>query len=192
MKAIVGIDVGVHGALALVAQENDAAPTIVDVIDIPVVGSGAKERVNVLLIQEWLLRHKPLTAFLERTQAFPLQGRSSAFKFGRATGALEAVITLCAIPLEIIEPSIWKRYFHLPGKDKEAARLRSITLFPAAHQLFARKRDHQRSEAVLIALYGLRIPQPVTRTHDETPTASNAAVAEDTLIALTVNKGDAP
>ncbi len=127
-----------------------------------------------------------------RTQAFPLQGRSSAFKFGRATGALEAVITLCAIPLEIIEPSIWKRYFHLPGKDKEAARLRSITLFPAAHQLFACKRDHQRSEAVLIALYGLRIPQPVTRTHDETPTASNAAVAEDTLIALTVNKGDAP
>jgi crossover junction endodeoxyribonuclease RuvC len=136
---ICAIDPGIHGAIALIAQESDAAPIIVSVIDIPVVGSGAKERVNVLQIQEWLLQHGPTTVFIERTQAFPLQGRSSAFKFGRATGALEAVVTLCGIALEIVEPAVWKRFFRLPGKDKEAARQKAISLFPAAHHLFARR-----------------------------------------------------
>jgi hypothetical protein len=56
--------------------------------------------------------------------------------------------------MEIVEPSAWKKYWHLPGKDKEAARQRALPLFPAAHTLLARKRDHGRAEAALLALYG--------------------------------------
>src|SRR5262249_14154896 len=36
--------------------------------------------------------------------------------------------------------------------DKEIARQRTLQLFPAAHALLARKKDHQRAEAALIAL----------------------------------------
>jgi hypothetical protein len=36
--------------------------------------------------------------------------------------------------------------------DKEIARQRALQLFPAAHALLARKKDHQRAEAALIAL----------------------------------------
>jgi hypothetical protein len=57
---------------------------------------------------------------------------------------------------------------------------RRRALFPAAHGLFARRKDHQRAEAVLIAIYGLRTLQPVTKT-DEMPAASDAAAAEDVL-----------
>jgi crossover junction endodeoxyribonuclease RuvC len=48
---------------------------------------------------------------------------------------------------------VWKRFWHLPGKDKEAARQKALQLFPDAHAALARKRDHGRGEAALIALY---------------------------------------
>jgi crossover junction endodeoxyribonuclease RuvC len=91
---------------------------------------------------------------IERAQAMPKQGASSGFKYGRATGAIETVITCCEIPMTIIEPSMWKRFHHLPGKDKETARQRALQLFPTAHAWLARKKDHGRAEAALVALYG--------------------------------------
>ena len=156
MPHILGIDPGIRGGLAIISSNDGAAPTLVDAIDIPTVGTGAKERVNVLLIQEWLLQHGPTFAFIERGQAMPRQGASSGFKYGRSVGSAEATITLCGIPLEIVEPSVWKRFFKLPGKNKKAARQKAIALFPTAHQFFARRKDHQRAEAALLALYGLK------------------------------------
>ena len=92
----------------------------------------------------------------------PKQGASSGFKYGRAVGAIEAVMACCAIPLTIVEPSIWKKFHALRGGDKEAGRQRALQLFPTAHALLARKKDHGRAEAALIALSGLhqfnRIP----------------------------------
>ena len=86
----------------------------------------------------------------------PRQGASAGFKYGRAVGAIEAAITLCGIPVTIVEPSMWKRFWRLPGKDKESSRQQALQLFPAAHAELARKKDHGRAEASLIALYGAR------------------------------------
>jgi crossover junction endodeoxyribonuclease RuvC len=132
---------------------DGAAPVLLECIDIPVIGVGAKERVDVAAIRNFIERHKPVRALIERAQAMPRQGASSGFKYGRAVDAIEAAIVLCSISLEIIEPSAWKRYWHLPGKDKEAARQKALQLFPDAHAALARKRDHGRAEAALIALY---------------------------------------
>src|SRR5262249_46209956 len=87
----------------------------------------------------------------ERAQAMPRQGASSGFKYGRGTGALEAIITICGVALEVVEPAIWKKTFRLRGKDKEAARQRALELFPTAHHALARRKDHGRAEAILIA-----------------------------------------
>jgi predicted RNase H-like nuclease (RuvC/YqgF family) len=51
---ILGVDPGIHGGLAIVAAEDGAAPRLVEVIDIPVIGTAAKERVDVLAIHEWV------------------------------------------------------------------------------------------------------------------------------------------
>jgi hypothetical protein len=150
---IVGVDPGLSGACALLEIANSDT-ALVDVIDVPITGSGAKQSVDVIQLQEWLQRHGPRHAFLERAQAMPRQGASSGFKYGRVVGALEATLMLSAVPLVIVEPSKWKRHFHLQGADKEGARQLAIRLFPREHRFFARKRDHNRSEAVLIALYG--------------------------------------
>jgi crossover junction endodeoxyribonuclease RuvC len=156
MQVLLGVDPGIHGGMAIVAIEDGAAPRLVEAIDIPVIGVGAKERVDVIAVRDFVDRHKPIRALIERSQAMPKQGASSGFKYGRATGAIEAAITLCLIPIEFVEPSAWKKFFRLPGKDKEGGRQQALQLFPAAHAALARKRDHGRAEASLIALYGAR------------------------------------
>ena len=152
MTRILGVDPGVRGGLAIIEINNSIAPQLIDAIDIPVAGTGAKERVDVLAIRTWIQAHTPDHAAIERAQAMPKQGASSGFKYGRAVGALEAVLACCEIPMTIIEPTAWKKFHQLRGSDKEAGRQRALQLFPAAHALFARKKDHGRGEAALIAL----------------------------------------
>jgi crossover junction endodeoxyribonuclease RuvC len=152
---ILGIDPGIRGGLVVLELEDGAAPLLLDAIDIPVAGIGAKERVDALAIRTWITVHTPQHAFIERAQAMPKQGASSGFKYGRAVGAIEAALACCGIPLTIIEPASWKRFHGLRGGDKEAGRQRALQLFPTAHALLARKKDHQRAEAALIALAGV-------------------------------------
>jgi crossover junction endodeoxyribonuclease RuvC len=148
-----GVDCGIHGGLAILEINDNAAPQLVAAVDVPTVGVGAKERVNALALQEWLLQHGPATAAVERAQSMPGQGSSSGFKYGKAAGSLETTIALCGIPIEMIEASAWKRFFHLHAGDKEGARALALQRFPDAHALFARRRDHNRAEAALIALF---------------------------------------
>jgi crossover junction endodeoxyribonuclease RuvC len=49
-----------------------------------------------------------------------------------------------------------KKFHGLRGGDKEGSRQRALQLFPAAHALLARKKDHGRAEASLIALFGAK------------------------------------
>ena len=149
---ILGCDPGIHGALALVDIVDGAPPWLIDVLDVPVIGTGAKERVNTMLVRDWLAHHTPDHALIERAGSMPKQGVASTFKYARAVGSLETVVACSDIPYSIIEPAVWKKFHHLPGKDKEAARQRALPLFPSAHALFARKMDHQRAEPALIAL----------------------------------------
>src|SRR5262249_22241454 len=126
-------------------------------IDIPVVGVAAKERIDVAAIVAFIRLHQPQHAFIERAQAMPKQGASSGFKYGRAVGAIEAAIVCCDIPMSIIEPSMWKKFHGLYQAEKEESRQRALQLFPAAHALLARKMDHGRAEAALIALAGAKL-----------------------------------
>jgi crossover junction endodeoxyribonuclease RuvC len=153
---ILGVDPGLTGGIAIVEVIDGAAPQLVDAIDVPVIGDKAKQRVDVIAVRNFIDAHRPALALIERSGAMPKQGTASIFRYARACGALEAAIALCALPVEIIEPSVWKRFFKLPGKDKERARQLALEKFPAAHAALARKRDHGRSEAALLALYGVR------------------------------------
>ena len=153
MTCVLGVDPGaVNGGLAIVEINDGAAPQLLDAIDLPVIGVKAKQRIDVLALRNWIQQHRPDHAYIERGQAHPHQGASSGFKFGRGCGAIEAVIQLLEIPLTIVEASAWKRKFHLRGGDKESARQLALLKFPNKHALLARKRDHGRAEAALIAL----------------------------------------
>jgi crossover junction endodeoxyribonuclease RuvC len=152
---ILGVDPGIHGGLALIVINDGAAPQLIHVIDIPIIGTGAKERVDAIAIRTWIMTHQPRHVLIERAQADAQAGGKQRVQSGRAVGAIEAVIACCEIPLTIIDPSTWKKFHQLRGGDKEPGRQRALQLFPAAHALLARKKDHGRAEAAVIALAGV-------------------------------------
>jgi crossover junction endodeoxyribonuclease RuvC len=151
---VLGVDVGLAGACAVVGLEANG-PHVIAVTDMPVVGVGARRRVDAIALQEWLLETGPNHAIVEAAQAFPRQGTASIFRYGRAAGVAEGVIAACGISIEYVSPAQWKRAFHLSA-DKEASRALAIARFPSAHEFFQRKRDHGAAEACLLALYGLQ------------------------------------
>jgi crossover junction endodeoxyribonuclease RuvC len=108
---VLGCDPGVHGGLAIVEINDGAAPQLVDAIDIPTVGVKAKERVDTHALRTRIIGHEPQHAYIERAQAMPKQGSSSGFKYGRAVGAIEAVIAFCDVPMTIVEPRACGRNF---------------------------------------------------------------------------------
>jgi len=87
--------------LSIVEISDAAAPALIECIEIPVAGTGAKERVDVAAIRNFIDRHKPVRALIERAQAMPRQGSSSGFKYGRAVGAIEATIARVRSPWKL-------------------------------------------------------------------------------------------
>ena len=153
---ILGVDPGIRGGLSVVEIIGSTVPRLIEAIDIPTVGMGPKERVDPIAVREWVSKQGVQHCYIERAQSMPRQGSSSGFKYGRAVGAIEAAIALSGIPVTIVEPSAWKKFHKLPGKEKELSRQRALQLFPTAHSTFALKRSHGLAEAALLALYGAR------------------------------------
>ena len=53
----------------------------------------------------------------------------------------------------MVSPGVWKRQMHLITEDKDAARLLVLELFPILAKALTYKKDVDRADAVLIALY---------------------------------------
>lgn len=148
---ILGIDPGLSGAAALVNQAGE----LVDVFDLPIAGEGKLTRIDGANLSRLLRATRPTAAIIEAVAARPGQGVSSMFRFGMATGVVAGVIGSLEIPIRWVSPASWKRAMRLTA-DKEAARLRALETWPNHARDFARKHDHGRAEAALIAAYGLR------------------------------------
>jgi crossover junction endodeoxyribonuclease RuvC len=143
---IASIDPGVTtGAIAFVFTDH---PSTVSAEDIPV----ANGQVDAATLARRLEIMKPDIAIIERVGSMPGQGVSSTFKFGQAYGTLIGVVAALKIPVHFVTPGKWKRHFGLSA-DKEESRARALQLWPARAELFARKRDHGRAEAALIARF---------------------------------------
>ena len=167
---IIGIDPGVSGALAMMGREGLAS-----VEDMParVKGKGkgsVRQQVNgaglAELLRTWTSGHdrNEFFIYLELAQAMParsptgkvIQGGSTTFSIGHSAGVIEGVIETLRIPYEVIGAARWKNHFEI-GSEKEVARATAIRLFPTAAEQLARKKDHNRAEAMLIARYGYEI-----------------------------------
>lgn len=150
---VLGIDPGLIGGVAVVEIGNGRAAALLAAADLPTVGEKAKRRIDVTAFLAWIAEQAPDHAYIERAQAMPDQGSSSGFIYGRAVGALEACVLGMQVPLTIIESTAWKKSNALIGRGKEDSRQRALHLFPGA-ACFARKMDHGRAEAALIAWHG--------------------------------------
>ena len=106
----------------------------------PTVGDGARERVDAAAVRDG--QHIQAGIRSDREGGSHPRKAVKRIKYGRSVGALEAAVVLSAIPLQIVEPTAWEALWRLPGKDKERARQKALEIFPAAHGVLARKKDH--------------------------------------------------
>ena len=158
MKAVIGIDPGMTGAIAAVSADRS---TLYAVHDMPTLKTGSSSRINAVLVCD-ILREIHCEfgiayVAIEQVNAMPgggqrRMGASSAFNFGRGFGCLEGVIAAMLYRIHYVRPTEWKAAARLSGKDKDCARPRALELYPGAE--LHRKRDIGRADAILIAHYG--------------------------------------
>lgn len=152
---ILGIDPGISGAIAAVTDGG----ALMWVHDMPVRDAGKKARKQREIDGAELARMLRLhlayfrCAWVEEVSAMPGQGVSSMFSLGDSRGTIRGVLEALGVSVERVPPQRWKRAYGLDS-DKEAARGLAIRLYPMHSGELARKRDHGRAEAVLIARYG--------------------------------------
>jgi hypothetical protein len=147
---VLGVDPGVSGAVAVLDSELGLV-----VEDMPTVTIGRARR--RMLSESWLAdiikSYLPDSAWIERVHAMPKQGVVSSFNFGLSYGLARGVLAGLQVPITLVTPQEWKRHFHL-GSSKDEARLIAARMFPQNAYRFARKGDHGRAEAALLALFG--------------------------------------
>lgn len=145
---VLAIDPGLNGAWAIYSSRD-----LIRVGDLPTTGEGTKRRVDAVSLA-LVPGDNVAFACVESVHAMPGQGVSSMFRFGQAFGTVLGVIGALGIPVRLITPQSWKAYYGLRSASAEDSRQKAIDLIPAAAPYLQRKKDHNRAEALLMALYG--------------------------------------
>ena len=155
--SVLGIDPGLDGAVALLTESR------AQVWDSPVlnVGPGGKvRREHDVAGMVRLLTHAlssvagPVHVAIESVHAMPGQGVRSMFSMGKGMGVWLGILAALSLSYNLVTPQRWKKaMLDGMGKEKDAARFRALQLFPALSDQLARKKDHGRAEALLLAEY---------------------------------------
>jgi len=165
----IGIDIGIRGGIALV---NDAGAAFV--MDTPTVerkiSGKTKRRVDAVGLSEALagIAVDGVIAFVERAQASPQMGVSSAFAYGEAFGLVVGVLAQLGVQTRLVSPVAWKREMGLmkPGnreigrdeeREKDSALELARKLYPQLHASLNLAKHDGRADALLIAHYGAEI-----------------------------------
>lgn len=159
-----GIDPGLDGALAAITVFGPPINShFVDIFDTPTVsvartGGKYKREYDIAAMQKRLVEIGGTYAVIEKVHAMPGQGVTSMFSMGYGCGLWEGLLAGLGIPYTRVAPQTWqKTMLRDEGKGKDASRLQAQRLFPARAELFARKKDDGRADAVMLAEYGRRL-----------------------------------
>lgn len=149
--AILGIDPGLHGALAWLTPDGD----MLDIADVPILNEGPRRKsIDAAAMAVLVRRHPARQAVIEAVHARPTDSKVAAFTFGRNLGALEACVLAAGIPLLRVHPLTWRRAAGLaPGAPKEASIAAALRLVPSCRERITR---HDQADALLIAWWGVR------------------------------------
>ena len=151
---IIGIDPGLSGAIAVL--ENDK---VLNIFDMPVMPEGKKNKRQlnsaqlVSLIKANIKSDENIAVIVEQVNAMPGQGVTSMFNFGQTFGAIKGVCAALELPIFFVRPSKWKKHFELINASKDASRTKVIEMYPTLSSELAKKKDVNKSDAILIARF---------------------------------------
>jgi crossover junction endodeoxyribonuclease RuvC len=151
---IIGIDPGLSGAVAVL--ENNK---VLNIFDMPVMSEGKKNKrqlnsaLLVSLLKENIDQSEEVSIVVEQVNAMPGQGVTSMFNFGQTFGAIKGVCAALELPIFFVRPSKWKKYFELINSSKDSSRTKAIEMYPMLSKQLAKKKDVNKSDAILIARF---------------------------------------
>ena len=151
---IIGIDPGLSGGIAVL--ENNR---VLSIFDMPVMSDGKKNKRQlnsaqlVTLIKENIKSSEDVAVIVEQVNAMPGQGVTSMFNFGQTFGAIKGVCAALRLPIFFVRPSKWKKHFELINSSKDSSRTKAIEMYPALSNQLAKKKDVNKSDAILIARF---------------------------------------
>ena len=105
------------------------------------------------IIKKWLNKDKEVIVVVEHVNAMPGQGVTSMFNFGQSFGVIKGICSALSLPIYFVRPTKWKKYFNLIKTNKDASRTKVIEVFPEISGQLSRKKDSNKADAILIALY---------------------------------------
>lgn len=145
-RVLIGIDPGLTGAIAIITPQRG-----IDLYDTPILHIGKKNVFNAAGMAELLNMFDNAFVTIESVHAMPAQGVTSMFNMGKGYGIWLGIMAAYHIPYREVAAATWKKHYQLT-KDKELSRYRAIQLHPEAAARLARKKDHGRAEALLLAM----------------------------------------
>ena len=151
---IIGIDPGLSGAIAVMYDKK-----VINMYDMPVMAEGKKNKRQlnssqlVNIIKENIDEDEEAIVVVEQVNAMPGQGVTSMFNFGQTFGAIKGVCAALKLPIFFVRPSKWKKHFELINSSKDASRTKVIEMYPTLSGQLAKKRDVNKSDAILIAKF---------------------------------------
>ena len=151
---IIGIDPGINGAISIIENKK-----IIDVYDTPTMIDGKKNKRQINgaqvtnIFKERLNGEKEVVVVVEHVNAMPGQGVTSMFNFGQSFGVIKGICAALNLPIYFVRPAKWKKHFNLIKTNKDASRTKVIEVYPEISSKLHRKKDSNRADAILIALY---------------------------------------
>jgi crossover junction endodeoxyribonuclease RuvC len=151
---IIGIDPGLSGAIA-VLEDNK----IQDIFDMPVMPEGKKNKRQlnsaqlVKLLKDNIKKDEEAVIIVEQVNAMPGQGVTSMFNFGQTFGAIKGICAALGLSIFFVRPAKWKKHFELINSSKDASRTRAIEMYPSFSNQLSKKKDVNKSDAILIARF---------------------------------------
>ena len=151
---VIGIDPGLSGAIAVLDDKK-----VLKIIDMPVMAEGKKNKKQlnsaqlVNIIKENINNNEEIAVVVEQVNAMPGQGVTSMFNFGQTFGAIKGVCAALSLPIFFVRPSKWKKYFELINSSKDSSRTKVIEMYPSLSSQLIRKKDVNKSDAILIARF---------------------------------------
>ena len=151
---IIGIDPGLSGAIAILKNNK-----VLNIFEMPVMSEGKKNKrqlnsaLLVKLLKDNISENEDISVVVEQVNAMPGQGVTSMFNFGQTFGAIKGVCAALELPIFFVRPSKWKKHFELINSSKDSSRTKAIEMYPSLSKELAKKKDVNKSDAILIARY---------------------------------------
>jgi len=151
---IIGIDPGLSGGIAILDNSK-----VIELFDMPVMPDGKKNKrqlnsaLLVKLIKDNIKNLEDTVMVVEQVNAMPGQGVTSMFNFGQTFGAIKGICAALGLPIFLVRPAKWKKHFELINSSKDSSRTKAIEMYPFISERLSKKKDVNKSDAILIARY---------------------------------------